>query len=325
MKEVLVVGAGVIGATTALHLLQNGFTIRILTSEDAPVAGLNGVGIIERHNYKVNIISPDGLEEINSIAWENESFRKFQSFLESGYDWIDYKPVEYHWTNFSAESTLSPFPGMEVKDVPPLKDFSRATVSNAYLINTRSYHNYLLEKVKDHKNFLGIEYGEISAPAELEHDCKVICCGLGQRRWDSEIYPCLGETVLIDNKDTAREKVIGGLRPECSAVVFPIPGSASHFILGASKRDYLDLDSDYASWSSKIIDYALEVVPTIQGFKLLEERSACRPMRNGGVRIQTTLDKESLTIEAGGLGGSGWTLSWAIADKVYNHILKYQR
>ncbi len=316
-REVLIVGSGVIGMTAAAELLTRGVPVRIYTSKEKPVAGLNGVGILERQGDSINLVQQGRLTKTNSIAWEDRTFKKCEGFIREGSQWVSFMPVEYHRMTRTGDPFEVPYNGMEAREltdeeiIPP---YQCGVLFNGFIINTRGCYAYLQNLVHSHQLFQGVEYGEIESPEEVNHPCALIACGMGQRAWDSQIVPGLGETLLMRDSSIPRSKVIGGIRKEYSANLVPIPGKRDEFILGASKRDGLDETSPRQSWWDQILNAGCEICPQLEHSDVLERRVGVRPKRIGGILVEADEADGQRRVIAGGFGGSGWTLSWGFAE-----------
>lgn len=185
------------------------------------------------------------------------------------------------------------------------------------MLDLQAYGDFLLQEILRHPKL--VEYRddvEIEHPEQVDGDIVVICCGYGQKQWDSTIYPILGETLLVDAPNAPRDKAIGAVMNDCSGNAVPIPGHSSKFIVGASKRAGVESSSD-DSHHQKVFELACRVMEELQGGTILEQRECRRIASDSGALVRQWFSGERKFIEAGRLGGFGWTISFGLV----NHIL----
>lgn len=320
-KEVNIVGAGVVGITAAYVLLGRGLRVRVKSSGLEPIAGRNGVGILERQGETITLARRGSESSFSSIDWEDQTFQVFERWLAAGMPWVRKMPVTYHRVSKTEEPFESPFPGMEAIELSPdelVAGFSVGVRFDGYIINTRQYYDFLREQVEQHPLFLGFELVDIQSPDEIDDPLVLIACGLGQRRWDPAVFPGLGETLIVDSPEVPRDRVVGAILPDYSGNVVPIPGSANEVLVGASKRDGLDYQSPRDEWWDKILELGTRAVPELASGKILDRRLGCRPKRKGGVRLELIETPISRKLISGGFGGAGWTLSYGHASAAYS-------
>ncbi len=325
-SDILIVGFGVQGKHAALEALQEGLSVRVMTSPSAPVAGANGIGIIERQDELITLSEVGDVLTFTSEAFENEGFQFYEQELNNGAPWIEKKSIHYHRMADTSPDDR-PFPGMERETLSKAEvrePYQCGYRFKGYILNTRMYLAELDRRIFEHPNFLGLQHGEINSPDEVRHPVKIITCGMGQKRWDREIFPGLGETMILELADVDRSFVIGGIRPTYSGNIVPIPGTSDRWRCGASKVDHCDITSDHDELWTSIREEVNHLRPEFVAARTLELCVAARPKRNGGVFIRIYLDAEGeFVAEIGGLGGAGFTLAYAIAKRVVEIIRKH--
>ncbi|KAH8926289.1 FAD dependent oxidoreductase [Atractiella rhizophila] len=156
------------------------------------------------------------------------------------------------------------------------------------------------------------------------------CAGIGNAAWDSAVYPTRGQTVLVrapwikDSKTVLRD----------GEVTYVIPRRCGDVILGGTRHD-----GDWAAEPKEDITKGIkerclllmpDLLPedkreggTIDDLDVIEAGCGLRPSRHGGVRIEE--DSNGLKapdgvsvrlIHAYGHGGFGYQASWGTANEV---------
>lgn len=310
--DVLVVGAGVSGLTSALCLADTGLTVRVLTHQPplrttSAVAGaIWGPYVVD--DSRVPDWSMRTLSALERIAGDDGSGVRLVCGLEA-----------------SREPARPPF------WAPHLRDFALcepAELPAGFMTGWRYsvpvldmpvYLDYLCQRLDD----LGVRVELLPAPlvtleavAGLARTV-VNCTGLASRHLvsDPEIFPVWGQLVVTENPG------ITGFFSD-----YPESGEPTYFI---SHKDYVvlggivtphreDADPD-PNVANRIVARCARVEPRLTRARILGHRVGLRPSRPR-VRLERALHGDFPVIHNYGHGGSGVTLSWGCAMDVVTLI-----
>ncbi|KAH9835409.1 D-amino-acid oxidase [Rhodofomes roseus] len=350
VKNVVVLGAGVVGLSTAIRLLEKGHDVSIIAESlptdprsikyTSPWAGAYHVMYmgddprqksIREETLKVmlELSAPGGAAE--------GCFRRLSSveyFLE------DIDPTNY-------ESLLQP------KRIPQESLHSKAKsgyIFDTYTIDTTPYLNYLLARFisrggvvvrgsVQHVNQIiegGVDAFSLGKAAQRPVDALVVCTGLGARTLggveDKAVHSVRGQRVLVHAPWI--EKAMG-LEESQEKDTYLIPRRNGNVILGGTR----DVDDWYPivrpETTEDILNRCLALCPELAPPEVRAQRAptaddirplivevgcGLRPARDGGLR----LDVEWLTDKKDGRqvpmvfdyghGSSGYESSWGSAD-----------
>lgn len=354
--RVLVIGAGVVGLTTALRLRDGGYQVTVVADRFSPdltsvVAGALWEwppAVCGRHG------DPRSLER--SKSWCLASYRRFKELAAAFGEEATGVHLRQVYFYFSRELEQDPFELGKMKELAPLvDDFERGLqivdaavdqsfrggIRDAYrhmapMVDTDVYMAWLLEQARTrgvvfaHEKIAGnlIEIEE-ALLARFEASAIVNCAGLGALAisGDSSMYPLRGALVrLVDEERllTAAHCMtrINAATPEQS-LVFIVPRGRKGLVLGGlvqKDRWATDLSLD-DPLIRQMYEGCLDFLPLLRSLPL----DAAEPVRTG-LRPFT---RENVCVESVpgcrivhnyGHGGAGVTLSWGCADEVVARI-----
>lgn len=308
MADIIIVGAGVVGLTTALTLLGDGHRVRVVTAD--PVTATTSA-IAAAVWFPTHVGPPErvlrwGAETFDALVDQagqripgvvmRESLALYREPPgEPG--WMaavggvrdaraDELPRGYpHGLRFSVPLTVMP------RYLPWLE--AEITRSGGCFTHTR-----------------------LQSLDELEGgDLVVNCAGLGARELvdDSAVYPVRGQVVRVVDPGL-RLSVRDEHHPAGRAYVHP---RGDDCILGGTlDEDAWDTTADPAT-AEAILERCCDLVPELRGVAILGHGVGLRPGRPT-VRLEEgdTLDSGARLIHNYGHGGAGMTLSWGCAREV---------
>ena len=303
--DVLVIGAGVSGLTTAIRLAEAGLSVRVVSADD-PQHTTSAAAGASWGPYMLNDdralhwceVSRLALEE---IALDHLSGVRLVSGLEA-----------------AAEPTEPPSWAVGVRDFRRCEahELPGGYVSGwCYtipLVDMPRYLRYLTRRLASAGT--SVEIGVVRSFAEVAAAARVLvnCSGLGARTLvpDEGVYPKRGQVVVVNNpgietffQDTA----------ESDDLTYYLP-HGDHVVLGGSAVEGTSLlpDPDRAA---AIVDRCVAVEPLLAGAEIIGHRVGLRPWRPE-VRVERDAVDGVPLIHNYGHGGSGVTLSWGCADEV---------
>jgi D-amino-acid oxidase len=311
--DVIVLGAGVSGLTTAICLAEGGYPVRVI-ADRSPEHTTSAVAGANWGPY----LSNDG----RIMRWSTVTRLELERISRT----VDGCGVRLV-TGLEAAPTVIPAPAW-VLDLP---DYRPATVhdlpkgfESGYwytgpVVDMPRYLAYLQQRLA--QSGVTVRHGRIESLAELAGAAPVVvnCTGLGARELvgDTELTPTRGQLVMVAHpperidwffQDTA----------EFGDMTYFLPHS-DYVVLGGSAvrgRDDQDVDKGIAE---AIIERCGLVEPRLRDPAVLGHRVGLRPSRP---RVRLEWDDSAPAGDASrvlhnyGHGGSGMTLSWGCARDV---------
>lgn len=308
MADVIVVGAGVVGLTTALTLLGDGHRVRVVTAD--PVTATTSA-IAAAVWFPTHVGPSDRV-----LRWGAATFDAFVDQADRRAPGVVMReslalyrepPGEPDWTaavggvRDARADELPPGYGHGLRFAVPLANMPRYLPWLAAEITVRggTFTKRMLRTLDELDG------------AELV----VNCAGLGARDLvdDGAVYPVRGQVVRVVDPGL-RLSVRDEHHPAGRAYVHP---RGVDCILGGT-LDENDWDTAVDSATAQsIFERCCDLVPELRGTPILGHAVGLRPGRPT-VRLERgeTLDSGARVIHNYGHGGSGMTLSWGCAQEV---------
>jgi D-amino-acid oxidase len=289
MREVLVIGGGVIGLTTAVVLAEEGVRVRVWSREPAELTTSAVAG---------GLCWPYRIEPAErALEWATRSFRTLS--------WLAERP---------AETGVRLTPGSMVMDDTP--DRWSALVGDECrtpLVDMTTYLPYLRRRLEA----AGGRYEERAASslAEAGEEAPVVvhCTGLGARELagDDTMTAVRGQLLVVENPGVQEWHVSSG--PGASSSTYLLPQPYGLILGGTADEAAEDLVPDPAT-AEAIRERCARVHPAVADAPVLAHRVGLRPCRADGVRLEReVLPGGSVCVHQYGHGGAGVTASWGSA------------
>ncbi|CAE6463510.1 unnamed protein product [Rhizoctonia solani] len=353
MSQVVVIGAGVVGLSTAIRIQELGHTVTIIAE------------CLPGDKKSIDFTSPWAGAHHVSLAggdkrqqeMDRETFKVMWKMSEPN------DPAERCFMRVPQQEhfcgTKEAYQGLEV--MPEFRELGKTELTqgadsgmafNTITIDTPVYLPYLLS------TFLG--KGGAVVRAKVMHvsqvaqgaftsakpDAIVVCAGIGARSLggveDKDVYPVRGQVVLI----RAPWVKFGRTKSEADDTwTYVIPRRSGDVILGGTKGVNDWYPSPRPATIDDIISRTLAIAPeiappssreggkkpTVDDVKGIMIESGCgfRPTRKGGIRLETGsvdwtdegVKKQTPLVFNYGHGGYGYQSSWGSA-KLAVHLLK---
>ncbi|KAI8982187.1 hypothetical protein BDF20DRAFT_817919 [Mycotypha africana] len=312
--EIIVLGAGVIGLTTALLLKQKGYKNVTVVAKFIPgdvSDSLNNTFDTSRAHWRTMASNDNKLLQ----KFDTVSYRKFMSLArdnKAGKHGIMVMPSYDYYEDASIAEISHPW----FKDVVE-------NVSVSFIIS-------------DFFQFLTAEHNSIPKGATLGHTYTtatdkhseppivINCTGLGSKFLggvrDQALFPSRGQTVIVKGSHI-KETITFSRKQD---ILYIIPRSDGTIVLGGTTgiNDYTPFPDDKTT--EQILRRTTELCPdllSIAGKKLEVLRSVVglRPGRKGGPRIENEVIRNNPALHfkvthAYGHGGFGVQSSWGAAE-----------
>lgn len=307
-KEVLVLGAGVSGLSTAILLLKEGYSVAIW-AKDLPPNTMSNIAAAYWFPYlanpkdKATIWGKFTLEYVKTeFVNDPNSGCKIQQGME-----LFAEKTEDPWWKDAADNFRRPMPD----ELP--EGYKDAYIFNSVLMDTSIYIDYLVKLFKDLGGELIQKTIENIEQAFSEFEIVVNCTGLGSRKLfnDNSIYPVRGQVVRVKpngfNKVIADNEGPNGLCyiiPRVNDIILGGTHQANDWNLEVNPKDTED-----------ILRKAATIYPEFKNVEVIEVKVGLRPARPE-IRLEIEKFDNKTVIHNYGHGGSGFTLSWGCAQEV---------
>ncbi|CAO3627037.1 unnamed protein product [Mucor fragilis] len=336
-KPVIVIGAGVIGLSTALQLKQKGYKNVMVVAKYVP------------GDMSIEYTSPFAGAHWRTMAPNNNTLLKkfdtvtYNRFMElakcsenpgimvvSSYDYYDDAELPEN-TDPWFKDLVQDFQFLTEKDNLP----HGAKLGHKYttiLINTPVYIAWLATKFKEAGGeIVQRNLGHIDEVFNLTKNPFVInCTGLGARFLggvsDEAVFPTRGQTIVVKAPHIKRTITHVGAQ----GMNYVIPRSDGTVILGgtANKHDFNPFPE--AQTNKIILEKTFALCPELKDkpLEIVKYNVGLRPSRIGGVRIEnetiTSRNKKQRVqvTHAYGHGGFGVQSSWGSAEHIIETMEK---
>jgi D-amino-acid oxidase len=307
--EILVIGAGVSGLTTAVCLVEAGRSVRVLAQlppkdSTSAVAGASwGPYMVEdRRVLRWSAVTRFMLEEI--AAEPGTGVR-----LVNGIEAADEPMEPPEWAVEVPDFRLC-WPD-ELDQLPSIYVCGwRYTIP---LVDMPVYLDYLAKRLTGAG--VEIEIGAVSSFAEImgQAGAFVNCTGLGARRLvpDPTVFATRGQLIVVENpgvdqffQDNTHSDELTYILPHGDRVV-----------LGGCATQYSENRQPVRRIAERIIERCAAIEPALRDARVIEDRVGLRPTRTQVRTERVDLDGVPL-IHNYGHGGAGLTLSWGCAQEV---------
>jgi D-amino-acid oxidase len=299
MARVIVVGAGVVGLSCAVRLLEAGHAVDVVARE-LPLETTSAVAAALWYPYRAY---PYELV----TAWSRGSYAAFQQLagredtgvrLMAGTELHRSARTDPWWRGAVPELTRVPAPD------PPYVD---GWTFVAPVVEMPVYLPWLVARIEA----LGGTLTRLALPALPDRAQVVVdATGLGARRMagDPSLVPVRGQVVYVEQVGLDRWWLDG------SVPVYVVPRSEDIVVGGTDEEGEWDRRPD-PDVAKQVLERAVELVPALAGAAVQGTRVGLRPARPQ-VRLEVEQRGSTRVVHCYGHGGAGVTLSWGCADEV---------
>ncbi|MER7747278.1 FAD-dependent oxidoreductase [Streptomyces bacillaris] len=297
--DVIVVGGGVIGLTTAVTLAERGLRVRVW-SRDPAGATTSAVAGALWWPYRIEPAERVG-------AWSLETLAVYEELAaapeETG---VRLVPGLHGGERFAA---LGPW-AAELKDAVEVAEGLRVALP---LLDMPVHLAWLERRLVAAGG--AVERRAVTGFAEAAERSPVVvnCTGLGARELvpDPGMRAVRGQLVLVENPGIEEWFTEADPASEATTYFFPQPG---RLVLGGTARADDERPEPDEAVAREIVARCARVRPEIADARVLGHRVGLRPVREGGVRIEAgALPGGGLLVHNYGHGGAGVTVAWGCA------------
>ena len=301
---VTVVGAGVIGLTTAVRLAEAGHPVTVV-ARDPPLATTSAVAAAMWFPYRV-------LPYDRVLAWSGQSYSTFCALAERspeagvrlrwGTELLRHTPTEAWWASAVPSLVLT-------RDVPP--GYAAGWRFPAPVIDMPRYLPWLLARATAAGATVEDAPVEVADLGDLG-PVVVDCAGLGARDLvpDPTVIPVRGQVVVVDQVGV-EEWISDDL--DDHTLTYVVPRQSDIVVGGTADEGQWDLTPN-PHVAEAILARASILVPALATAPIRAHKVGLRPTRPE-VRLEAEHRGPQTIIHNYGHGGAGVTLSWPCADE----------
>jgi D-amino-acid oxidase len=295
---VTVVGAGVVGLTCAVRLLEEGHRVDVL-ARDLPLETTSAVAAAIWYPYLA--FPPDRV-----IAWSARSYEVFAELALVPEAGVAMRPgVELFGSRQDEPWWRSAVPRLE--HVPAPEGYADAWTFVAPLVEMPTYLAWLASRVSD----LGGTVTRLNLAAlPTGPDVVVNCSGIGSRLLaaDPTVEPVRGQVVYVSQVGLEEWLL------DSSSLTYVVPRTHD-IVLGGTDEEGDWSRTPSAETAEAILARARRLVPALKSAEVLRHRVGLRPARPS-VRVE----RVGSVVHCYGHGGAGVTMSWGTADEVVDLV-----
>jgi D-amino-acid oxidase len=303
--DVAVIGAGVIGLTTAITLAEMGLRVVITTEEfpegttSATAGALWGPWMAEPA-AQARQWAAHTLDVLTGLAHESEAGVRLVSGMDISN--ADHDPPDW-FTLLPEVHACTP------EELPP--GFGHGHGYAAPLVDMPTHLAYLSRRLISAGG--EIKKGRIDSIEAGQLAPRIInCAGIGARRLanDAGVFPVRGQHVVVRNPGlTEFLEVDTGDSPDLTAI-YP---HGDHAILGGTAVPHVWSRIPDPVATKNILQRCASIEPRLEGAEILRVVVGLRPTRDS-IRITAESDSSgAIVVHNYGHGGAGVSLSWGCA------------
>jgi D-amino-acid oxidase len=316
-SDVLVIGAGVIGLTTAVCLAEAGARVRVLSHDPLDATTSAAAGAVWAP-YRI------GGNPARIQAWSRRSLEVFNALSRvprSGVHTII--SLEVGHRSVPAPEWASLTPGAR----PCLSAELPAGYSHGYrfvlpAIDMPVYLAHLLGRLERAGGTL--QEQTVSALDEVRDAASVVinCAGMGARALASDptVRPVRGQLVVVANPGVTIGLIEAEDDEDAHDLTFLIPHDETLILGGTAEPDNNHREPDPAT-AEAIVARCTRLDPRVAGAPILAHRVGFRPERPE-VRVDTEPGSGGRLWHNYGHGGAGVTLSWGCAETLTANVVR---
>jgi D-amino-acid oxidase len=311
--DIVVVGAGVVGLTTAISLAEAGLSTRVIAAEPPPAVTSVAAGAIWGPvrcgpRDRCRDWARTGLDVLGALAGE-PSAGVHQS----------------HGREVSRAATAPPswadlLPDLRVLAAAELPaGFSSGWSYTAPSVSMPVYLEYLIRRYQSLGGTVG--YATVTSLASVDAPVVVNCTGIGARALvpDASLVPVRGQVVVAENPGISEFYIDHGTdgTPD---YVYAFPHGEVVILGGTAEEGAADW-APRPEVSARILRDCAAAFPVLRDARVVTERVGLRPCRPE-VRLEAeALPGGRVLWHNYGHGGAGVTLSWGCAREITAGVL----
>lgn len=307
--DVIVVGGGVIGLTTAIVLAESGSRVRVWSREAAEETTSAVAGAL----WWPYRIEPQ--ERVGD--WSLASLRVYEKLAacpeETGVRLVAGVHAHQRPTRLGPwSSQVEELREAHAQELPP--GYGSGLWARIPLIDMPVHLGWLRRRFEAAGGTVQTRTVSSFAQAAAQAPVVVNCTGIDARRFvpDSHVRPVRGQLVLVENPGIEQWFTAADHASRKTTYFFPQPG---RLVLGGTAEENEWSLAPDPKTAEAIVARCARIRPEIADARILGHRVGLRPSRAGGVRIEAEpLPGGGLLVHNYGHGGAGVTVAWGCAE-----------
>ncbi|WP_422770137.1 FAD-dependent oxidoreductase [Plantactinospora sp. WMMC1484] len=320
MRGVVVLGAGIVGLTTAVRLAEAGARVTVLTAHD-PADTVSRVAAAVWYPTRTS-------GDPRVLGWARRTFETFAEQARQGVPGVVMRPTRMLLR--APVTAGDPWWAPAVTDfrtVPPPEGYAGQWRFTVPAVEMGPYLEWLVHRlgalgvpVRRHRvdRLVDAATGAVGAVTSAARPALVVnATGLaaGDLAGDPAVHPIRGRIVLVANPGLTTS-----VRDEANpAGVTYVHPRRRDVVLGGSYEPHRTETGPDEAAGDAIVARCVALVPELAGAPVLGQLAGLRPGRHGGARVAEEapgLPGPVRLIHNYGHGGAGVTLAWGCADEV---------
>ncbi len=292
MSRVIVVGAGVVGLSCAVRLLEDGQRVDVV-ARDLPLETTSAVAAALWYPYRA-------LPHDRVTQWSGRSYDMFAELARTTGTGVRLLPG----TEVVPASAPDPW---WAEAVPTLARTADGLTFDAPVLEMPVYLRWLTARVEE----LGGTVTRLNLPVLPQGgDVVVNCTGIGARllAGDLSVTPVRGQVVYVEQHGLDRWWLDSS--PGQDGPTYVVPRERD-IVVGGSDEEGSWSRTPSPDAAAAMLDRASRLVPELATARVLRHKVGLRPARPG-----VRLERDGRVVHCYGHGGAGVTLSWGCADEV---------
>lgn len=342
-KDIVIVGAGVVGLTCAWILAEEGFHVKIIANK-----------VPSSFKDDTNFTSPwagahfrpfpaNNAGDLKDFPMTRTTFAVFKeiaykypessvSFMK-GVDYVEADEEPYTRLNPGYAEGLESFQVLDSRTLPANVKFG--SMYETWCLNAPLYLQFLERRLR---MYYGVEFVTATLISLQQVSLNfpgatiINCSGMGLQYkggYDKACFQVRGQTLLVRvPKDCIYKNmtVTHRLSNEAFSFVIPRPCDGG-VIVGGTRQPGNMASTPSLDDTENPVKHAVERFPELLVYKegiptldIVKVNVGFRPMRKGGVRLEKEIVGKATIIHCYGFGSSGFEMSWGAAKHVSNII-----
>ena len=295
MGRVIVVGAGVVGLTCAVRLLEAGHRVDVV-ARDLPLETTSAVAAALWYPYRT-------AAQDRATAWSKRSYDAFAALADDERTGVRMLTG----TEVLREHQPDPWWGRAVpsldRETALPAGYADGWTFVSPIVDMPVFLRWLVGRIDE----LGGTLTRMNLSALPEDGSLVVnATGLGARHFgaDPSVNPVRGQVVVVEQVGLDRWTL------DRAGLTYVVPRTCEIVVGGTEVEGEWSRTPD-PDVAEQVLHRATALVPQLEGARVLRHKVGLRPVRPG-----VRLERDGSVIHCYGHGGAGVTLSWGCADEV---------